>query len=104
MLTVEAEAFKLHLVYDVHSKKEAIFGLKYRPSLEPGRSDDIDFYGEFYRDVAPEFSAPNRAVLKQYLLRAPHLCCVVEIGVQRNPLPESSTAASFTAQAPPGRH
>ncbi len=78
-------------MYSVRHIREPIHGLKYRPTLEPERSDDTDFYGEFYRPVPREFSPANQEVLKQALLELPHPRCIVEIGVQRNPLPESST-------------
>ena len=78
-------------MYSVRQIREPIYGLKYRPTLEPERSDDTDFYGEFYRPVPREFSPANQEVLKQALLELPHPRCIVEIGVQRNPLPESST-------------
>lgn len=78
-------------MYSVQRRSEVIEGLTYRPTLEPGRSDDTDFYGEFYRPVPREFSAANQDVLKQALLATPNVRCIVEIGVQRNPLPESST-------------
>lgn len=78
-------------MYSVKRMPERIFGLKYRPSIEPERSDDTDFYGEFYRPVPREFSPANQEVLKRALLELPNPRCIVEIGVQRNPLPESST-------------
>jgi len=68
-----------------------ILGLKYRPSIEPEHRDDADFCGEFYRPVPREFSPANQDVLKQALLTVPNPRCIVEIGVQRNLLPESST-------------
>lgn len=70
---------------------EQIFGLKYRPSIEPEHSDNADFCSEFYRPVPREFSAANQEVLKQTLLNVRNLRCIVEIGVQCSPLPESST-------------
>jgi len=87
-------------MYDVRQEQEAIIGLKYRPSLEPGRSDDTDFFGEFYRPVPREFSIANQAVLRQALLETPDVRCIVEIGVQRNPLPESSTGILLHHKAP----
>lgn len=78
-------------MYNVRQVQESIFGLKYRPSIEPERSDDTDFFGEFYRPVPREFSEDNQQVLRQALLQTPNVRCIVEIGVQRNPLPESST-------------
>ncbi len=79
------------MLYSIKQIPERIPGLKYRPSIEPEHSDTVDFYGEFYRPVPREFSVDNQAVLKQALLGAPAIRCIVEIGVQRNPLPESST-------------
>ena len=81
----------MNSIYNVKQLNDQIFGLKYRPSLEPGRSDDTDFYGEFYRPVPREFSAANQDVLRQALLETRDVRCILEIGVQRNPLPESST-------------
>lgn len=78
-----------------------IFGLKYRPSIEPEHNDDTDFYGEFHRSVPREFSPANQEVLKRALLATPDLRCIVEIGVQRNPLPESSTGI-LLHNKPPG--
>jgi cephalosporin hydroxylase len=78
-------------MYSIKQLPDAIYGLKYRPSIEPEHSDNTDFYGEFYRPVPREFSAANQEVLKQALLSVPNPRCIVEIGVQRNPLPESST-------------
>ncbi len=78
-------------MYTIRQLPEKIAGLKYRPSIEPGHSDDVDFYSEFYRPVPREFSEENQRWLRHHLLRMPCVGCVVEIGVQRNPLPESST-------------
>jgi len=78
-------------MYSIKQISEKSVGLKYRPSIEPERSDDADFYGEFYRPVPREFSPANQEILRQNLLKVPNLRCIVEIGVQRNPLPESST-------------
>jgi hypothetical protein len=78
-------------MYSIRQIHEPIYGLKYRPSIEPGRDDNTDFYGEFYRPVPREFSQADQDVLKQALLAMPNPRCIVEIGVQRNPLPESST-------------
>ena len=78
-------------MYNIRPISDPIAGLKYRPSIEPERSDDVDFYSEFYRPVPREFSEDNQRWLKHYLLQVPDARCVVEIGVQRNPLPESST-------------
>ena len=69
----------------------SIYGLTYQPSIEPEHDDDADFYGEYHRHVPREFSPANQEVLKKALLDTPNLRCIVEIGVQRNPLPESST-------------
>ena len=78
-------------MYSIKQLPEQIHGLKYRPSIEPEHSDETDFYGEFYRPVPREFSIANQEVLKQSLLAMQNPRCIVEIGVQRNPLPESST-------------
>ncbi len=78
-------------MYAIKQLPAAICGLKYRPSLEPGRSDETDFYDEFYRPVPREFSPANQDVLRQALLSVPEARCIVEIGVQRNPLLQSST-------------
>ena len=78
-------------MYSIKQMPEQIPGLKYRPSLEPEHSDNTDFFGEFYRPVPREFSVANQEVLRQALLTVQDLRCIVEIGVQRNPLPESST-------------
>lgn len=78
-------------MYSIKRLAEPVFGLTFRPSIEPEHSNDTDFYGEFYRPVPREFSEANQAVLKEHLLRVPDVRCIVEIGVQRNPLPESST-------------
>lgn len=78
-------------MYTIHERPDSIYGLKYRPSLEPGRDDNTDFYAEFHRHVPREFSPANQDVLRQALRTAPRARCIVEIGVQRNPLPESST-------------
>jgi hypothetical protein len=78
-------------MYAISRLDDQIVGLKYRPSIEPGRSDDADFYEEFYRPVPREFSRANQEVLRQALLGVRDLRCIVEIGVQRNPLSESST-------------
>ena len=78
-------------MYSIKKMPERVYGLKYRPSVEPEHSDNTDFYGEFYRPVPREFSIANQEVLKQALLSAGNIGCLVEIGVQRNPLPESST-------------
>ena len=78
-------------MYEIKQLPERIFGLKFRPSIEPEHSDNQDFYGEFYHPVPREFSFANQEVLREALLRVPNPRCIVEIGVQRNPLPESST-------------
>mgnify|MGYP003586209711 CR=1 FL=1 len=78
-------------MYSIHRLPDPVCGLKYRPSLEPERSDNTDFYGEFYRPVPREFSPANQEVLRQALMSVRDPRCIVEIGVQRNPLPESST-------------
>ena len=78
-------------MYSIKQLPDAIYGLKYRPSIEPEHNDNTDFYGEFYRPVPREFSPANQEVLKQALLSVQDPRCIVEIGVQRNPLPESST-------------
>lgn len=78
-------------MYSIRQLRDPIPGLKYRPTLEPERSDETDFYGEFYRPVPREFSPANQEVLRQALLKVHDPRCIVEIGVQRNPLPESST-------------
>lgn len=78
-------------MYTIRQLPKKIAGLKYCPSIEPGHSDDVDFYGEFYRPVPREFSAENQRWLRHNLLRVPRVKCIVEIGVQRNPLPDSST-------------
>ena len=78
-------------MYSIKQIHDHIYGLKYRPSIEPEHDDKTDFYSEFYRPVPREFSPANQDVLKQALLNAPNPRCIVEIGVQRNPLPESST-------------
>lgn len=78
-------------MYSIRRLPEPVFGLTFKPSVEPGHSDDADFCGEFYRPVPREFSPANQEVLRQCLLRTPDVRCIVEIGVQRNPLPESST-------------
>lgn len=78
-------------LYSIKQRAEPIYGLKYRPSLEPERSDETDFFGEFYRPVPREFSPANQEVLRQALMGLREPRCIVEIGVQRNPLPESST-------------
>ncbi|HOW97191.1 MAG TPA: class I SAM-dependent methyltransferase [Kiritimatiellia bacterium] len=78
-------------MYTIAQQPGPVVGLKYRPSLAPGRDDNVDFYNEFYRPVPREFSAANQEVLRQALLSVPAPRCIVEIGVQRNPLPESST-------------
>jgi cephalosporin hydroxylase len=78
-------------MYSIKQLPDAIYGLKYRPSIEPEHNDNTDFYGEFYRPVPREFSPANQEVLRQALLSLPNPRCIVEIGVQRNPLPESST-------------
>jgi predicted O-methyltransferase YrrM len=79
------------MMYSIRQLPDSIFGLKYRPSIEPGRDDNTDFYGEFFRPVPREFSPANQEVLSQALVSLPNPRCIVEIGVQRNPLPESST-------------
>jgi cephalosporin hydroxylase len=78
-------------MYAITQLPDVICGLKYRPSIEPERSDDADFYSEFYRPVPREFSPANQEVLREALLSVRNPRCIVEIGVQRNPLPESST-------------
>ena len=78
-------------MYSIKQLPEQIPGLKFKPSIEPEHSDDQDFYSEFYRPVPREFSPANQEVLKQALVETPNPKCIVEIGVQRNPLPESST-------------
>lgn len=78
-------------MYTIKQLPESIAGLKYRPSIEPGRGDDVDFYSEFYRPVPREFSVENQRWLRHHLLEVPRARCIVEIGVQRNPLPDSST-------------
>jgi len=78
-------------MYHIKRLTEPIVGLKFRPSIEPEHRDDVDFYPEFYRPVPREFSAADQEVLKKALWSVPHARCIVEIGVQRNPLPESST-------------
>ena len=80
-------------MYSIKQLPEQIPGLKFKPSIEPEYSDDQDFYSEFYRPVPREFSPANQEVLRQALLRVPNPRCIVEIGVQRNPLPESSTGS-----------
>ena len=81
----------MNSIYHVKQFDDQVFGLVYRPSLAPERSDDTDFYGEFYRPVPREFSAANQEVLRQALMETPDVRGILEIGVQRNPLPESST-------------
>ena len=78
-------------MYAVKQLPEKIAGLKYRPSIEPGRSDDVDFYGEFYQPVPREFSVEDQRWLLHHLVQVPQARCIVEIGVQRNSLPDSST-------------
>ena len=78
-------------MYSIRKLPDPIYGLAYRPSIEPGHNDNTDFYGEFYRPVPREFSPANQEVLKRALASLPNPRCIVEIGVQRNPLPESST-------------
>ena len=78
-------------MYAIRQLPEVVRGLKYRPSIEPGHNDNTDFYGEFYRPVPREFSPANQEVLKRALLGMRRPRCILEIGVQRNPLPESST-------------
>ncbi len=78
-------------MYSIRELPERVFGLKFRPSIEPEHSDNQDFYGEFYRPVPREFSVANQEVLRNALLSVSNPRCIVEIGVQRNPLPESST-------------
>lgn len=78
-------------MYSIKKRTDSIYGLKYRPSIEPEHNDHTDFYAEFYRPVPREFSTANQDVLQQALLSVPAVRCIVEIGVQRNPLPESST-------------
>lgn len=78
-------------MYNIKQRPETIPGLKYRPSIEPERSDNTDFYGEFYRPVPREFSVENQHWLRHYFCQASNIRCIVEIGVQRNPLPDSST-------------
>jgi predicted O-methyltransferase YrrM len=78
-------------MYSIKKLPGSLYGLKYRPSIEPEHDDNTDFYYEFYRPVPREFSPANQEVLKQALRGVPNARCIVEIGVQRNPLPESST-------------
>jgi len=78
-------------MYSIKQLPHAIHRLKYRPSIEPEHNDNADFYGELYRPVTREFSPANQEVLRQALLSAQNPRGIVEIGVQRNPLPESST-------------
>ena len=78
-------------MYSIKQLPDPVIGLKYRPSIEPGHDDKTDFFGEFYRPVPREFSSANQDVLKRALLSVPDARCILEIGVQRNPLPESST-------------
>ncbi|GEM_PF-3225877 len=58
-------------MYTIHERPESIYGLMYRPSLEPERDDNTDFYGEFHRHVPREFSPANQDVLRQALQSAP---------------------------------
>ena len=44
----------MNSIYHVKQFDDQVFGLVYRPSLAPERSDDTDFYGEFYRPVPRE--------------------------------------------------
>lgn len=83
-------------MYSIRQMPDRPYGLKYRPSIEPERSDNTDFYRDFYRPVAREFSPANQEVLREALLSVPQPRCIVEIGVQRNPLPESSTGILIT--------
>ena len=78
-------------MYSIKQLPETVYGLKFRPSIEPRHSDNVDFYGEYYRPVPREFSPGNQEVLRDALLGVRQPRCIVEIGVQRNPLPESST-------------
>ena len=78
-------------MYSIKQLPDRIFGLAFRPSIEPEHSDDVDFLGEFFRPVPREFSPANQEILRKYLAGTSNLRCIVEIGVQRNPLPESST-------------
>ena len=87
-------------MFSIKQIPEPIIGLKFRPSLEPEHSDDTDFCGEFYRPVPREFSRENQEVLRHCLLQVPDAHCIVEIGVQRNPPPESSTAILLQNKPP----
>jgi hypothetical protein len=94
------EGGRVDNMYAIKQMPEKIVGLKFRPSIEPEHSDNVDFYSEFYRPVPREFSPANQEILRQYLLKVSDLRCIVEIGVQRNPLPESSTGILLQYKPP----
>ncbi len=61
-----------------------IFGLVYRPSIN-AQADQQDNFGFSHGPPPEEFSACNRAILKDELLRMGESCkCILEIGVCRN--------------------
>jgi cephalosporin hydroxylase len=67
-------------------------GLKYIPSI--GEKDEYDWIFMQNLYVPQEFSQGNKEVLKAHMIKT-NPKAVLEVGVQRNPLPDSSTGVIF---------
>ena len=73
----------------MEKKKTDLFGLKYRPTL--GANDNLDYLGGSLASI--EFSECNASILKTYVTN--DVKTILEIGVHRNPMENSSTGVFF---------
>ncbi len=82
-----------------------ISGLKWRPSLCPPLKNSQDnvqpYHSQRVKRVVREFSDYDMAVLeREFDSIKQHAKCIVEIGVNRNPLKDSSTAIFLNHKRP----
>lgn len=70
-------------------------GLKYIPTL--GADDNVEWFNWWTGNIPVEFSECNRNVMRQIISQA-NPNAILEIGVQRNPLPDSSTGVILSSK------
>ena len=69
----------------IKHQENPLYGLKWRPTLEPAISDDVDAWN-LPQDCPPEFTVFDHTILKMLIKRIKKPRCIVEIGVDNSPL------------------
>jgi hypothetical protein len=90
------------MTYYVRKLPSDVFGLEYRPTLEPTLSDARDHFMElgFFRRPPTTFSANNANLLREVLRsNREKIHCIMEIGVSRDG-PGCTTDIFFEEKAP----